>query len=77
MATHEVKDLPSSSLVGRLGAAERYSLSFSCGLTDEWKRGGEAASTAKLLSLLRERARFEHVHQIPALRPVPALLCVE
>lgn len=77
MATHAVSNLPRTTVSGRLGSAERYSLSFSCGLTDEWRCGGEAASSAELLRLLRERARFEHVHEIQALRPAPGMVRVE
>jgi hypothetical protein len=72
MATHAVDRLPQTATEGRLsGAAERYSLSFSCGLTEKWCMCGEAAATAELLRLLYAQPRFECVHTIPALRPAP------
>ena len=71
MATHAVSGLPPTPTEAppRLypGAAERYSLSFSLGLTADWVARGERAAMAEIVRLLRERPRFEHVHEIPAM----------
>jgi hypothetical protein len=71
MATHAVEPLPPTPTDAppRLyaGAAERYSLSFSLGLTDEWAVRGERAAMAEIVRLLCDLPRFEHVCEIPAM----------
>ena len=71
MATHAVSGLPPTPVDAppRMydGAAERYSLSFSLGLTTDWAARGERAAMAEVVRLLRELPRFEHVHEIPAM----------
>ena len=78
MATHGVSALPPTQTQGRLGEAERYSLSFSCGLATEWQERGEAAATNELMRLLHEKTgRFRCLHEISAIRPMPERLTIE
>ena len=71
MATHGVDDLVPTSMEGRLGKGERYSLSFSCGVPVAWAGRGDAAATAEILRLLRKQPRFQCVTEILALHPAP------
>ena len=71
--THGVTRLPHTPTAGRLGKAERYSLSFSCGLTPAFEELDDAHIQAELLSVLNTKPRFESVTTVPALRPAPEL----